>query len=182
MALDETTNPQNARADYGPISWWSWRPGIRPLSALAIGGTISLLALAIVSLGLVTLAAGERAGALLILAGLALLAYPALLARWGWRDLLVERYQRDEIRVFSARVVALRAASSSRKSRSGVMPRGTNSWHGVALLPINSDSTPRALTFSVSEELYRSLREGMQVRIKHSPHLRFVYALEPAGV
>jgi hypothetical protein len=182
MVSDDATDPQETLADYGPISWWSWRPGIRPLSALAIGGTISLLALAIVSLGLITLAAGELAGALLVLVGLALLAYPALLARWGWRDLLVERYQRDEIRVFSARVVALRATSSSRKNRSGVMPRGTTSWHGVALLPLNADSTPRALTFSVSEELYRSLREGMQVRIKHSPHLQFVYALEPAGV
>jgi hypothetical protein len=31
----------------------------------------------------------------------------------------------------------------------------------------------------VSEELYRPLWKGMQVCIKHSPHLHFVYALEP---
>jgi hypothetical protein len=182
MALDDAKNPQDAPADYGPISWWSWRPGIRPLSALAIGGTVSLLALAIISLGLITLTAGMFSGALLVLAGLALLAYPVILACWGWRDLLVERYKRDAMRVFSARVVALRATSSSRKNRSGVMPRGTNSWHGVALLPINAGSTPRPLTFSVSEEVYRPLREGMQVRIKHSPYLHFVYILESAGV
>ncbi len=40
------------------VSWGSWRPGIRPSHALALGSVITLLALALLSLGLFTLFAG----------------------------------------------------------------------------------------------------------------------------
>ena len=28
-----------------PISWWSWRPGIKPRTAFVVGGLLSLVAL-----------------------------------------------------------------------------------------------------------------------------------------
>src|ERR1051326_3254047 len=48
---DELTHP-------GPIFWWSWRPGIKPLKALILGGGISLIALILTSIGLLTLILG----------------------------------------------------------------------------------------------------------------------------
>lgn len=58
MALEDTaqSQPKTATYDSGPISWWSWRPGIRPRNALLIGGAFSLVALLFISLGLVVLA------------------------------------------------------------------------------------------------------------------------------
>jgi len=40
------------------ISWWSWRPGIKPRNALILGGLISLVALLLACIGLITLVAG----------------------------------------------------------------------------------------------------------------------------
>jgi len=44
--------------DAGPISWWSWRPGIKPRSALIIGVLIALVALLLAGIGMVTLVLG----------------------------------------------------------------------------------------------------------------------------
>ena len=46
---------KSVKYDSGPISWWSWRPGIRPRNALLIGGSFSLVALLLISLGGVVL-------------------------------------------------------------------------------------------------------------------------------
>lgn len=40
------------------VSWWSWRPGARPLRAFLLGGVLSLLALFLLINGVATLAAG----------------------------------------------------------------------------------------------------------------------------
>ncbi|HLJ33120.1 MAG TPA: hypothetical protein VKU38_05690 [Ktedonobacteraceae bacterium] len=60
MALEDTaqaqSQPKIAAYDSRPISWWSWRPGIKPRNALLIGGTFSLVALLFMSLGIVVLA------------------------------------------------------------------------------------------------------------------------------
>ena len=49
---------KNTVLEIGPISWWSWRPGIRPRNALAIGGLIACAALLLAGIGLVTLVLG----------------------------------------------------------------------------------------------------------------------------
>src|SRR2546423_15492982 len=40
------------------VSWWSWRPGIKPRNALILGGCISLVALLLACIGLITLVLG----------------------------------------------------------------------------------------------------------------------------
>ncbi|HLZ80856.1 MAG TPA: hypothetical protein VKP04_04430 [Ktedonobacteraceae bacterium] len=40
------------------ISWWSWRPGIKPRTAFVIGGLSSLVALMLASIGLLTVISG----------------------------------------------------------------------------------------------------------------------------
>jgi hypothetical protein len=47
----------NAHA-HGPISWWSWRPGIQPRNALLLGIPLVLVTLFMVLLGTFTLIAG----------------------------------------------------------------------------------------------------------------------------
>ncbi len=44
--------------DADSITWWSWRPGIQPRKAIFLGGLITLLALLLGSIGLVTLVLG----------------------------------------------------------------------------------------------------------------------------
>ena len=41
-----------------PISWWSWRPGMRPGNALLLGLPLTFLALLLLLLGLIALSAG----------------------------------------------------------------------------------------------------------------------------
>jgi hypothetical protein len=253
-----------------PISWWSWRPGIKPRNALIIGGLLSIVALMLASLGLITLALGivdsvsqplivpgivtehiansfdgqprlrirlhtagfpdvilpvvtdavfhavhdkdavllnysqnlhllyalqsnghryalatsETAGiyfgaVVLLLFGMALLFYPLVLANWGWRDLyrqgkLVRRCE------MTATVIGLRAALQTRAGRPGLTPRPIGAWYGVALCPTDSSADKKTLTFAISEEAHKSLHRGDIVHITYSPHLHYVYALEPA--
>ena len=44
--------------DVGPISWWSWRPGMAPGKALFTGVAFTIVALALAGIGLVTLVLG----------------------------------------------------------------------------------------------------------------------------
>ena len=50
------------RYDADSITWWSWRPGIRPRNAVFLGGLITLLALLLGGIGLVTLVLGLMDG------------------------------------------------------------------------------------------------------------------------
>jgi hypothetical protein len=43
---------------HDPINWWSWRPGIKPRKAMVIGGLITLFALLLIAIGLITLVLG----------------------------------------------------------------------------------------------------------------------------
>src|SRR6266567_7371098 len=43
---------------YDPINWWSWRPGIKPRKAMVTGGLITLFALLLTGIGLITLVLG----------------------------------------------------------------------------------------------------------------------------
>lgn len=277
MPADHTTRQQHAYStDSGgaTISWWSWRPGIRPRYALLIGVPVSTVALLMIVMGAYTLLLGildsnapplrvpgmvtghtsnffgqlhvdirfhrrdfpqivsptvsqaqSRAfrdgdsvvalysphlqvlyglvdngqvyllpgssvassmfgAAALLLIGLLLFPYPAVLASWGWRDMLAEAGRLGALSLARARVVGLRAAANrleSRASRPGLTGRLTrSSWHGVALVPADAPEGMQAapVTFSVSAEVYQRLREGDIVEIVFAPHLRYVYRLE----
>ncbi|GAC1386324.1 MAG: hypothetical protein NVS4B7_15580 [Ktedonobacteraceae bacterium] len=49
---------KHAERDSGPISWWSWRPGMQPRNALVLGSLLSVVALLLAGLGLITLIVG----------------------------------------------------------------------------------------------------------------------------
>ncbi len=253
----------------GPISWWSWRPGIRPQNALLIGIPCTFITLFMTMFGLITLVAGiedslsppllvpgivqhksvgtqisppqlalhlhapkgipsdvtlvvsnstlqyisvhtaimvsysqrlhfayalDYAGqhyllpgttaagnpvgsSALLLVGLLLLPYPALLTHWGWQDLLIERYKREKIATMQARVVDKRATTTTRTVRPGLTGRGTRPWYGLALLPLDHDIKQRIYTFSVNEETWARIRHDAQVKVVYAPNLHYVYSI-----
>jgi hypothetical protein len=165
-----------------PFSWWSWRPGIKPLYALLLGGVAMLPGLAIASFGalaLISAAHNVLASLILLAFGLLLLGYPLLLARWGMRDLLIARYTPHDLCRLTSYVIATRAVEgSTRRDRPGMMPRGTHPWHGIALLLPDDTNSHRVLTLSVDASLFPAAREGALVSIVYSPHVHYVYSLE----
>ena len=284
------SRPQTETVSYDsrPISWWSWRPGIRPRNALLIGTAFSLVALLFISLGAVILAfsivdsvspaitvpgivthhtiagldnayyltlrlqtpgfptsvsAAVSAGAYhtiddgdhilaeyspmlhvlnaldsvgqhgqqgqhsqhyvlpnsgaggillgavaLLLLGMLLLPYPAILAHWGWRDLYANRHSQQGTLQISGTIVALRAADETQMRRPGLIPRrGVRTWYGVAVLPIKSTENTkhsgaiRVVTFAINQETYQTIEEGTEVTITCSPHLHYVYSLKRTG-
>ena len=58
--LDELAQNQNNNAaqDIDSISWWSWRPGIKPHNAVIFGGLLAALGLLLIGIGLFTLIVG----------------------------------------------------------------------------------------------------------------------------
>jgi hypothetical protein len=252
-----------------PISWWSWRPGIKPRTAFVVGGLLSLVALMLASIGLFTLILGivdylsppllvpgivtehiansfdgqlrlkirvhttgfpdeilpavsdsafhdihDSEGILLnysqnlhilytlqsdsqhyplpasgtvgiffgavvlLLFSIVMLFYPLALANWGWRDL--HGHNGDiSLREMTAKVVGLRAAVQTRSGRPGLTPRPFRTWYDSALHPTDASDDEQVMTFSISEEVHNSLRKGEIVHITYSPHLYYVYALEP---
>ncbi len=247
------------------ISWWSWRPGIRPGFALALGSGITLLALVLVSLGLFALFAGildsfsppqqvtgivtkhemsadslpyltlqlhttppetlslvvstaafqhlpvgtplridyaprlsqpyaldfqgqhyllpgrnadgNPIGALsLLLIALLVLPYPALIAHWGWRDLL-DRARGVGYCSLTARVLARRSSGNplaSHRQQPGLSARIAHSWYAVALQA--QDGPP--LVFHVSQEMYEEVHLNEQIRITYTPHTHYLYKVE----
>ncbi|HLH62171.1 MAG TPA: hypothetical protein VKV20_10860 [Ktedonobacteraceae bacterium] len=57
---DNLPQHQNEKDTYDnePISWWSWRPGIKPRNAMLFGGLLASLGLLLVGSGLFTLVVG----------------------------------------------------------------------------------------------------------------------------
>lgn len=55
---EESTSIPQPLVESDAVSWWSWRPGIRPLRAFLFGGLLSLLALFLLVNGVTTLIAG----------------------------------------------------------------------------------------------------------------------------
>ena len=258
-------NPYQAHA----VSWWSWRPGIKPRTALFIGSLITCVALIFTIIGLLALVLGildsvspplrlsgtvinhsinsingqanllvsihatdfpphvsvtadrsvaqtvhdgativldytphlhlllalESAGQrfpiqngglfsiflgilTLLLLGLVMLPYPALLTSWAWRD-LYGRNPGDRQRALAGKVIALREAIPKRANRPGLAPRPTGTWYGVALAPLDASAEPPVLTFAIPQNMYKALQEGEIVRITYSSHIHYVYKLEP---
>ena len=140
-----------------------YSPHLRVLNALDAGGQHSILP----NSGAPGIVLGAIA---LLLLGLALLPYPAVLAHWGWRDLYTGGTMRT-----TGTILALRAATETQMRRPGLMPRrGVRTWYGVAL----SNDAGRILTFAVNETMFRGLAEGSTITITSSPRIHYVYSLE----
>ena len=258
--------------DTAAISWWSWRPGIRPRNALIFGGLLSILGLLLLSVGVFTVIvgimdassspiqvpgtvtghatntldglphltirlresgfpdispavspsasqaihngdpvlvdfsqhlhflyaldhtghhyplpgtspSGNLPGSLaLLLIGIVLLPYPALLTRWGWLDLHAN-YGNTKQCTMKARVVALRSTQQTRRSnRPGLTSRFSGSWYGVALQPLDSTDADEIRTFSLRQETYQNLKKGAFVEIIFSFQLHYVYSIEERDV
>ena len=266
---DKLAQNQNndAAQDSASVSWWSWRPGIKPRNAVIFGGLLAVLGLLLTGIGLFTLIVGivdadsspiqipgtvmeHTTGALdslphltirlrehgnpeispavsqsaskaisdgdailldysprlqflyaldfaghrynlpgssaggnpanslaLLLIGLVLFPYPALLTRWGWLDMHANHGdQVGGTSTIIATVVALRSTQQVRRTnRPGLTPRFSGSWYGVALQPLNSDEIR---TFSIREQAYPLLRENTIVEVAFSPQLHYVYSIE----
>jgi len=118
----------------------------------------------------------------LLLLGILLFPYPALLLLWGVRDVRSEQSKRDGCCTMRARVVSKRAATRTQgernTSRPGLTPRLSRPWYGLALDPVEQGLFQRMMTLSVSYEVYHSVKEGALVQVRYSPHLHYVYALE----
>ncbi|HEY4382903.1 MAG TPA: hypothetical protein VGN34_00295 [Ktedonobacteraceae bacterium] len=249
------------------FSWWTWRPGLKPQHALALGGILSILGLLLTSLGLFLLvfsiwdqhsplqpvpamvlhhqagppsdltlrlsaanlptttslnvpeaayqrltdgtgvwvlysqhlqvplaietggqryilpetsSLNEPGTALLpLLLGLLLLCYPAILAHWGWRDLLIQRLTPEHIHNLVATVVGKRTLQITQNNRPGRINVGRGHvWYGIALRPALSEKPHAIVTFSVGEEQFSRLEEGDHVQVRYSPHLHYIYAIE----
>jgi hypothetical protein len=267
--LIQQRNEYNTQ-DTPAVSWWSWRPGIKPRNALIFGGLLSLLGLLLLIGGLFTLivgivdsgspplqvpgtvtghttnaldglphltillresgfpvispaispsaskvihdgdpvlvdfsqhqhflyavdhagqrytlpgsrASGNLPGSLaLLLLGLVLLPYPALLTRWGWLD-LHEKYgdTNQGPCTMIGRVVALRSTQQTRRAnRPGLTPRASGSWYGVALQPLDAGDIDKIKTFSIRQKTYEYLHKDAIVEIIFSSQLRYVYSIE----
>lgn len=190
----------------GHFSWWSWRPGMAPISAVLSGLPLLLLACALITTGIYTLAAGIAAGPsapahlsgeasthagsfyslpgsiILFLLGALILPYALFLTFGGWHDL------RGQQQAISGRILALRTTAKNvirqgRPARPGVTAGIARAWYGMALQPLEPlESTGpagrrRVMIFRLSEERYRDLREGEFVQVVYTPHLHHVRSL-----
>jgi hypothetical protein len=113
----------------------------------------------------------------LIPLGLLFILYPLLLTLWGWHDL------RQPQVTIHGRVVGLRASQQTRAplqrraARPGLTPRIGRAWYGMALESLDTD-TRHIMTFAISEEQQRELRQGQIVQVMHSPHLHHVLSIK----
>lgn len=124
---------------------------------------------------------GLFASIALILVGLLFLPYPFLLIVWGWHDL------REPGVILRGRVLALRATQRTGLSRQrrasathpGLTPRLGRAWYGMAIETLTPDSQQDIVTFAISAEQHRELKEGQRVAITYSPHLHYVRSISP---
>jgi hypothetical protein len=121
-----------------------------------------------------TSSAGNPFGSVaLVLLGLVIFPYPAFLAFWGWRDL-----QAQSGYTMTARIVSLRSSKQARSPQPGITSRVFRTSYTIALEPIDASFFQDVVTFSIKEETYHTLREGMVIQITYSPYLHYVYALK----
>ena len=121
-----------------------------------------------------TSSAGNPFGSIaLILLGLVIVPYPAILASWGWRDLRA----RSE-NTLTARIVDLHSSKQARTPRPGITSPISRTTYTVALKPISATFSQEVVTFSIKEEMYRTLRTKTLVLITYSPNLHYVYTMK----
>src|SRR5205814_9171512 len=109
----------------------------------------------------------------LLLLGLVIFPYPAVLASWGWRDL-----QAQGGSVMTARIVDLRSSKQARTPRPGITSPISRTTYTMTLEPINTSFSQEVVTFSINEEMYRTLRTKTLVQISYSPNLHYVYVMK----
>jgi hypothetical protein len=136
------------------VSWWNWRPGLKPLHALLLGVFLSLLALFLLTNGLAVLL-GELLGRgplaqngvddtftalVALVVGILLLPYPLLIAVWGWRDLHSRlAYQANTT------VVALRTTRPAPPPRLVLSEQASIPGRSLHALPRRDANTPGIL-------------------------------------
>src|SRR6266480_7869773 len=121
-----------------------------------------------------TSSAGNPFGSIaLLLLGLVIFPYPAFLAFWGWRDL-----QAKDRNIMKARIVDLRSSKQAHTPRPGITSPISRTTYRVTLEPINTSFSQEVVTFSINEEMYRTLRTKTLVQISYSPNLHYVYAMK----
>ena len=119
------------------------------------------------------------AAIVLLLAGLLFVPYPFLLLVWGWHDL------RQPGVMLRGRVLALRSTQQTRLNRQrragpahpGLTPRLGRAWYGMAIETLAPASQQDILTFAISEEQHRGLKEGQTIAVMYSPQLHYVRAI-----
>jgi hypothetical protein len=130
-----------------------------------------------------TSAAGDIMGALaLLLIGLLLLPYPALLTHWGWRDLIARlggTGGQSQLATIIERRSYVPDPLAKRPAQPGLLRIGTRPTYGIAVQLTGSATPTKVLAFRVDAERYMHLYEGMQVRLTYSPHLHYLYGMEP---
>ena len=121
-----------------------------------------------------TSSAGNPFGSIaLLLLGLVVFPYPAFLASWGWRDL-----QAQGGSVMTARIVDLRSSKQARTPRPGITSPVSRTTYTVTLEPINTSFSQAVVTFSIKEEMHRTLHTKTMVQVTYSPNLHYVYAVK----
>lgn len=121
-----------------------------------------------------TSSAGNPFGSIaLLILGLVIFPYPALLASWGWRDLQTQNGE-----VMTARIVELRSSKQTRTPQPGITSPISRPTYTMALEPIDASFSQDVATFSLKEEVYRTLRPKTFVQITYSPNLHYVYAVK----
>ena len=121
-----------------------------------------------------TSSAGNPFGSIaLLLLGLVIFPYPAFLASWGWRDL-----QAEDRNIMKARIVDLSSSKQAHTPRPGITSPISRTTYRVTLEPINTSFSQEVVTFSINEEMYRTLRTKTLVQISYSPNLHYVYVMK----
>ena len=121
-----------------------------------------------------TSSAGNPFGSIaLVILGLIIFPYPAFLASWGWRDLQTQHGD-----IMTARIVELRSSKQARAPQPGITSPISSPTYTMTLEPINASFSQEVLTFSIKEEIYRTLHTKTLVQITYSPNLHYVYAVK----
>jgi len=121
-----------------------------------------------------TSSAGNPFGSIaLVILGLIIFPYPALLAIWGWRDLQIQNGD-----IMTARIVELRSSKQTRTSQPGITSPISRPTYTMALEPVGVFFLQEIITFSIKEDMYRALRTKTFVQITFSPNLHHVYAVK----
>ncbi|MGZ3642609.1 MAG: hypothetical protein ACXVCM_02040 [Ktedonobacteraceae bacterium] len=121
-----------------------------------------------------TSSAGNPFGSIaLVILGLIIFPYPALLATWGWRDL---QTQHEDIMM--GQIVELRSSKQTRTPQPGITSPISRSTYTMVIEPIRASVLQDVITFSIKEEMYRTLRMKTLVQISYSPNLHYVYAVK----
>ena len=121
-----------------------------------------------------TSSAGNPFGSIaLVILGLIIFPYPALLAIWGWRDLQIQHED-----IMTGQIVELRSSKQTRTSQPGITSPITRPTYTMMLEPVGASFSQDVITFSIKEDMYRALRTKTFVQITFSPNLHYVYAVK----